>query len=227
MLRAQHGLDGGALLRKRRDDAHLLVRVRGQVCLDAAHLLRGGVFLVGGVVGHVHIDERRGVGLAAGNVQLVVVVFAIVELDDLGAAPVVVAQQRLVADGVAGQKAFVDRVFDVIVLLRDTVAAAQRAVVGRVQQNDGRELLRVAHKHQRRPAQDGHKRHGRAALAGLVHDDHVKARLRVAQAVGGDAGRGHNGKDAQQLFQVLRLRDVLVELRDPLLVGVGAVDDAH
>ena len=61
------------------------------VCLDAAHLLRGGVFLVGGVVGHVHIDERRGVGLAAGNVQLVVVVFAIVELDDLGAAPVVVA----------------------------------------------------------------------------------------------------------------------------------------
>ena len=76
VLRAQHGLDGGALLRKRRDDAHLLVRVRGQVCLDAAHLLRGGVFLVGGVVGHVHIDERRGVGLAAGNVQLVVVVFA-------------------------------------------------------------------------------------------------------------------------------------------------------
>ena len=224
--RAQHGLDGGALLRKWGDDAHLLVRVRGQVCLDAAHLLRGGVFLVGGVVGHVHIDERRGVGLAAGNVQLVVVVFAIVELDDLGAAPVVVAQQRLVADGVAGQKAFVDRVFDVIVLLRDTVAAA-RAVVGGVQQNDRRELLRVAHKHQRRPAQDGHKRHGHTALAGLVHDDHVKARLRVAQTVGGDAGRGHNGKDAQQLFQVLRLRDVLVELRDPLLVGVGAVDDAH
>ena len=32
VLRAQHGLDGGALLRKRRNDAHLLVRVRGQVC---------------------------------------------------------------------------------------------------------------------------------------------------------------------------------------------------
>ena len=91
MLRTQHGLDGGTLLRKRRDDAHLLIRVRGQVRLDAAHLLRGGVLLVGGVVGHVHIDERRGVGLTAGNVQLVVVVFAVVELDDLGAAPVVVA----------------------------------------------------------------------------------------------------------------------------------------
>ena len=99
----------GALLRKRRDDATCLsgCAVRYARC---AHLLRGGVFLVGGVVGHIHIDERRGVGLAAGNVQLVVVVFAIVELDDLGAAPVVVAQQRLVADGVAGQKAFVDRV---------------------------------------------------------------------------------------------------------------------
>ena len=152
MLRAQHGLDGGTLLRKRRDDAHLLVGVRGQVCLDAAHLLRGSVLLVGGVVGHVHIDERCGVGLAAGNVQLVVVVFAVVELDDLGTAPVVVAQQRLVADGVAGQKAFVDGVFDVIVLLRDAVAAAQRAVVGGVQQNDRRELLRVTDKHQRCPA---------------------------------------------------------------------------
>ncbi len=87
----QHRLNGGTLPRKRRDDAHLLIRVAAQVGVDAAHLLRGSVALVGSVVGHIHIDQRLGVVLLAGNVQLVVVVFAVVELNDARAAPVVVA----------------------------------------------------------------------------------------------------------------------------------------
>ena len=227
VLLAQHSLDGGALAGKRRDDANLLVRVAAEIRLDAAHLLRGGVLLVGGVVGHLDVDKRLRVGLAAGDVQLVVVVFAVVELDDLGAAAVVVAQQRFVADGVAGEEALVDRVLDVVVLLRDAVAAAQGLVVGRVKYDDRRQLLRVAHEHQRAAAQDGHERHGRVALAGLVHDDHVEARLRRAKAVCRDAGRGDEREDAQQLFQVIRLGEVLIEVGDAVFFLAAALQNCH
>ena len=46
-------------------------------------------------------------------------------------------------------------------------------------------------------------------------------------AVGGDAGRCHDGENAQQLFQVFRLGDVLVESRCLLLIVVGAADNLH
>ena len=144
--------------------------------------------------------------------QAVVVIFAVVEVDDLPVAAVVVAQKHFVADGIAGQKALVDGVLDIIVLVGHGIFAAQDFIVARVQHHHGAKLLRVAHQQQAAPAQHRHQRYRRAALAGLVHDDHVKQRFRLAQLIGRAARGRYQREDAQEVFQVFLVGQILIEI---------------
>ena len=104
----QQVLNTFPLARKRRDDAHAALRVFVEIPADHIHLGRGGVLLVGGVVGDFHIDERLVAFHFAGDMQFVVVVLFVVELDNARVAAVMPAQQHLVADRVAGEEALVD-----------------------------------------------------------------------------------------------------------------------
>ena len=47
------------------------------------------------------------------------------------------------------------------------------------------------------------RRNSRVALAGHVHDDHVKIGFWLSQTVGRNAGGGDNGKNAQKLFDIV------------------------
>ena len=201
------------------DDAHAALRVAAQIVQDGLYLLRGGVALAGGVFRYVQIHQRTVALHLAGDVQAVVVVFFVVEGHDFRMAAVVIAEQHLIAQRIAGQKALVDGILQVIVFLRHPVAAAQRLVVPAVQHHHRAELLGVAHQQQAAAPQNGHQRHRRVALAGLVHHHHVKQRLWLAQLVGGAAGGGDDGKDAQQLFQIFLFGKVLVELAHQLAGG--------
>ena len=90
-------------------------------------------------------------------------------------------QKHLIAHGITGQKTFVDGIFDIVVFLPHPIALAQDLVIFRSQLNNRLQLLRVAHKHQRKTAQDGHQGNRSIALAGFVHNHHIKYRFRESQ----------------------------------------------
>ena len=205
-------LDQRALPRKGRDDAYAFVRVLLQKAQDRRDLAGCGIAFRRSIVLYFNIDQRLLAFHAAGNVQAVVVIFAVVEVDDLLVAAVVIAQKHLVADGIAGQKALVDGVLDIIILVGHGVLAAQDFIVARVQHHHGAKLLRVAHQQQAAPAQHRHQRYRRAALAGFVHNDHVKQRFRLAQFVGRTARSRHQREDAQKVFQIILVGQVFIEI---------------
>ena len=74
-----------------------------------------------------------------------VIVFLVVELNDLFAAAVVIAEENLVAHRVAGQIGLVDRVFNIIVFWRHRVFIPQHPVIRLIQQNNRAELLGIAY----------------------------------------------------------------------------------
>ena len=134
-----------------------------------------------------------------------IVIFFVIELDDTGVTAIVMPQKHLVTHCVTGQETFVYRVFDIVVFLAYAIALAQDLVVFRCQLDHRLQLLGVAHKHQRKTAQDGHQGNSGVALAGFVHDHHVKYRFRGPQLLCGNAGGGHKGENLQEFFQVFRV----------------------
>ena len=115
--------------------------------------------------------------------ELPVIVFPVIELDDLFAAAVVITEEDLVAHRVAGQIGFVNRIFDIVVFWGYPVFIPKDSIVSFIQQDDRAELLGIAYQHQTVSSQDGYQRHCRVALAGFIYNDHVKVGLGLADTM--------------------------------------------
>ena len=207
-LPCQRLLDHPPLVHKRGDHADALVPVASGISYDGRHLLRGGVPHKARAVLYIHVHQRMLLSALGADVQSGIVVFPVIELYDLCVAPVMIPQQNLVADRVAGQKGLIDGISAVIILLRHLVLPAQRLVHHILQKDHRTQLLGIPHQHQVLPPDHRDKGHRGIALAGLVHDHHVEHGLRLSQTVGGNAGGDDDRKNLLQPFHILRLLQI-------------------
>ena len=180
MLLGQHLLDQFPLTRKGRNDPDGFFRVLAQIPIDQIHLRRGRVLFCTRVMGQIHIDQGPFAFPFACHLQFLIVVLFIVEGDDFRITAIVIPQKHLVADRIAGQKAGINGISEVIVLLPHMVSLSQHLIVLGVQQNHRPELLRVSYQHQRVSPYNRHQGDCRVALAGLVHNHHIEGRFGVS-----------------------------------------------
>ena len=83
------------------------------------------------------------------NGEFAVIVFPVVEADNLGMTAIMVMEQYFITDRITGKKRFVDGVLNIIVFLSNTVPLPENLIVLFIQQNDRLELLRVTDQHQK------------------------------------------------------------------------------
>ena len=184
MLFFQPVLNGLSLIDKWRDDADTLILVCLRVANDLFHFRRRCIFIIRFSILHIHIDQRRIFLFLRTDQQSGIVILLIIEFYDLRAAPVMIAQQHLVADRVARQIGFIDRIFTIVILIRHHILAAQPFVGGLIQQDHGIKLLRISHQHQFFTPDNRGKRDCGITLACLVHDRHIEAGFRRSQPMG-------------------------------------------
>ena len=120
-------------------------------------------------------------------------------------------EQDFLAYSVICKKCFIYGIPGIIVLVRHTVTLPEYGIIFLIQQDHRAKLLWISYQHQIPAAQDRHKRHGCIALARLIHDGHIKIRLRGSQLMCGNTRRGDDRKYPQKPFQTLRIPDILIE----------------
>ena len=121
------------------------------------------------------------------------------------------AQKDFLAYCIIRKKCLIYGILGIIILIRHTVTLPEDGVIFLIQQDHRTELLGISHEHQVLSTQDRHQRHRCITLARLVHDGHVKIRLRRSQLMRGNTRRGDDRKYPQKPFQALLIPDILIE----------------
>ncbi len=195
----QRFLDQLLLVDKGCNDTDIFILVQRGISGNLTGLRRRRILKLREGILHIQINKGLFFPALGQDVEFGMIILTVVKPDDILMAPVMVVQKRLITDRVTGQIRLIDRIFPVVIFIGNRITLPQFIVGQLIQQNHRIELLRVAYQHQARPPQDGHQRNRNIALTGLVHDHHIKHRLRLSETMGRNAGGGDDRKDLLQL----------------------------
>ena len=137
------------LIGERGNDSDLLIWIPPHIIDDLINL--AGASILDDRICFLHIYELLGSGIVilTLNGEFAVIVFPVVEADNLGMTAIMVMEQYFITDRITGKKRFVDGVLNIIVFLSNTVPLPENLIVLFIQQNDRLELLRVTDQHQK------------------------------------------------------------------------------
>ena len=121
------------------------------------------------------------------------------------------AQKHFITHRITCQIRFVNRILSVIIFFCHMISPSQLAVDQFSEQNNRIQLLRISHKHQFLSTDNRDKRDRNIALAGLVHNGHVKQRLWFPDLMCRYAGSDNNRKNTLQLLYIFGFLYIFVE----------------
>ena len=209
----QRLLDPLFLVDKRGNDSDTLIPVGHGVTNHLFHFRRRGIFHSRFVISHIHIYQRMLLPAHGTNFQLCIIILFIVEFYNLRITAVMMAKQHLVADRIAGKVGFIDGIFTVVIFFCHIVLLPQFSIHLFIQQDHRIQLLGIPHQHQLFSTDNRHQRYGCIALAGFIHNHHVKHRAWLSQFVCRNAGGDHDGKYFLEPFDIPLITQILSKLR--------------